>query len=96
VVRFEPEATLPAMKGFMVRIAIAALLLASSVAAAGAIDLKINLKELRPCRAAAASMCDRSHGLTTAALWKCGATLASRHTEVGGSCVAVLKRYGQL
>jgi len=76
----------------MIKTSIAVLLLTSNVAIANALDLK----DLRPCRAAAASMCDRSQGLSLEAVWKCGATLASRHAEVGSRCVAVLKRYGQL
>jgi hypothetical protein len=34
--------------------------------------------------------------MDVAALYKCGATLASREHEVGQRCLDVLKRYGQL
>jgi hypothetical protein len=76
----------------MVKAAIAAFLLIASGAAANAVDLK----DLLPCRSAAVRLCDRSQGITVAALWKCGATLASRATEVGPRCQDVLKRFGQL
>ena len=76
----------------MIKTSMAALLLASNIAIANAVDLK----EFQPCRAAAARLCDRSQGTALAALWKCGATLASRHSEIGPRCVVVLKRYGQL
>jgi hypothetical protein len=56
----------------------------------------LDLRDLLPCKAAAIRLCDRSQGLTTAALWKCGATLASRSGEIGRKCMAVLVRYGQL
>jgi len=56
----------------------------------------VDLKDLTPCRAAAVRLCDRSQGTDAAALWKCGATLASRRHEVGSRCVEVLIRYGQL
>jgi hypothetical protein len=72
--------------------AAATLLLIAGVATADAVDLK----ELTPCKAAAVRLCDRSQGINVAALWKCGATLASRHREVGQRCVDVLIRYGQL
>ena len=70
----------------------AAVLLATGVATAGAVDLK----DLMPCRSAAARLCDRSQGMDTAALYRCGATLASRHHELGRRCIEVLRRYGQL
>ena len=76
----------------MIRTSMATLLLASNIAIANAVDLK----EFQPCRAAAAKLCDRSQGTTVQALWKCGATLAARLSEVGPRCVVVLKRYGQL
>jgi hypothetical protein len=53
-------------------------------------------KELMPCRTAAARLCDKSQGMNVSALWRCGATLASRRIEVGATCVEVLKRFGQL
>jgi hypothetical protein len=34
--------------------------------------------------------------MSTDALLKCGAMLATRHQEVGARCVDVLKRFGQL
>jgi hypothetical protein len=76
----------------MIRTSITAWLLVSSVTMANAIDLS----ELRPCRSAAVRLCDRSQGITAEALWRCGATLAARYTEVGARCLVVLKRYGQL
>jgi hypothetical protein len=71
---------------------LASLLFTTAIAPARALELK----ELMPCKAAALRMCDRSEGLTMAALWKCGATLASRRHELGARCVEVLVRYGQL
>jgi hypothetical protein len=41
---------------------------------AGALDLK----DLMPCRSAAARLCDKSQGMTVDALWRCGAP--PRHT----------------
>ncbi len=77
----------------MVRISAAATLaLMAATAPADAIDLK----DLTPCRSAAVRLCDRSQGTDAAALWKCGATLASRRQDVGPRCVEVLIRYGQL
>jgi hypothetical protein len=73
----------------------AALVCVGSAAAAGEFDRKTWL-ELLPCKSAALRLCDRSQGLTAAALWRCGATLAERHNEVNQRCVDVLKRYGQL
>jgi hypothetical protein len=73
-------------------IAAAALLFTMGLGTAGADDLK----GLMPCKSAAARLCDTSQGLTAAALWQCGATLASRRHEVGHGCLAVLKKYGQL
>jgi hypothetical protein len=73
-------------------IAITTLLLATGIGSAGAVELK----NLMPCKSAAARLCDTSEGLTVAALWRCGATLASRRHEVGHSCLTVLKKYGQL
>jgi len=74
---------------------VAALACAASTATAEELDRK-SVLELLPCRSAALRLCDRSQGLTTASLWRCGATLAERHNEVSQRCVAVLKRYGQL
>jgi hypothetical protein len=67
----------------------------ASTARAEEVDRK-TLWTLLPCKSAALRLCDRSHGVTSAALWKCGATLAERHNEVGQRCLDVLKRYGQL
>lgn len=73
-------------------LATAMLLFVADAATAGAIDLK----DLMPCRMAAARFCDRSHGIDAAALYNCGATLASRQQELSQRCLDVLKRYGQL
>lgn len=73
----------------------AAMACVASAATADELSRKTML-ELLPCRAAALRMCDRSQGLTAAALWKCGATLAERQNEVSQRCVSVLKRFGQL
>jgi len=63
-----------------------------SITAATAIDMK----DLAPCRPAAARLCDRTGGLTMANLLRCGATLAANSWKVGNSCRDVLRRYGQL
>jgi len=76
----------------MVKTSAATLLLMLWIVNAGAVDLKV----LMPCKSAAARLCDRSQRMNAAALWKCGATLASRHREVGERCVEVLIRFGQL
>jgi hypothetical protein len=68
------------------------LLLFMSIALANAVELK----DLMPCKPAAARLCDRSEGISLAALWKCGATLALRRHEIGQPCVEVLRRFGQL
>lgn len=68
------------------------LLLGFSVTTANAIDMK----DLAPCRPAAAKLCDRTGGITMANLLRCGATLAANSWRVGSSCREVLKRYGQL
>ena len=70
----------------------ATFLLLTGAATAGALDLK----DLTPCRTAAARLCDRSQGMTVAALWRCGATLASHRHEVGRGCLEVLRRHGQI
>ncbi len=67
-------------------------LLLAGAATAGALDLR----NLMPCRTAAVRLCDSSQGMTIAALWRCGATLASHRHEVGQGCLAVLRRHGQL
>jgi hypothetical protein len=68
------------------------LFLGISITTANALDMK----DLAPCRPAAARLCDRSGGLTMANLLRCGATLAANSGLVGNSCRAVLRRYGQL
>jgi hypothetical protein len=68
------------------------LFLGISITTANAIDMK----DLAPCRPAAARFCDRSGGMTMANLFRCGATLAANHLRVGNSCREVLRRYGQL
>jgi hypothetical protein len=72
--------------------AAAIFLLMLGNATAGALDLK----DLVPCRSAAARLCDKSQGMTVDALWACGATLATHRHEVGRGCLAVLRRYGQI
>jgi hypothetical protein len=76
--------------------ATATLLLAAGLGTVEASDLKDLMKDVMPCRAAAVRLCDKSQGITLAALWRCGATLASHHHKVGPRCVEVLKRHGQL
>jgi hypothetical protein len=73
----------------------AALACIASAATAEEFDRK-RMLEMLPCKSAAIRLCDRSQGITAAALWRCGATLAERQREVSQRCVAVLKRYGQL
>jgi hypothetical protein len=68
------------------------LFLGVSINTANAIDMK----DLAPCRPAAAKLCDRSGGMTMANLLRCGATLAANHWQVGNSCRQVLRRDGQL
>ena len=67
-------------------------LLVTGTATSGALDLK----DLMPCRSAAARLCDKSQGMTVDALWRCGATLATHRHEVGRGCLVVLRRYGQI
>ncbi len=76
----------------MRRLALVVLLLGLSATAAGAIDIK----DLAPCRPAAARFCDRTGGYTFANLLHCGATLAAHSFRVGNACREVLRRYGQL
>jgi len=76
----------------MVKSLFAFAFLGLSITAAGAIDIK----DLAPCRPAAAKLCDRTGGLTMANLMRCGATLAANSWRVGNSCRVVLRRYGQL
>jgi hypothetical protein len=56
----------------------------------------VEMKDLAPCRPAAARFCDREAGMTWSNLLRCGATLAAHSFRVGNSCRDVLKRYGQL
>ena len=76
----------------MMKMLIGALLLGVSATTANAIDMK----ELAPCKPAAARLCDRSGGMTYANLLRCGATLAAHSWQVGSGCRQVLRRYGQL
>ena len=76
--------------------AVAIVLLAAGLGTVEAADLKSLIKEVMPCRAAAVRLCDRSQGITHAALWTCGATLASQRDKVSAQCLEVLKRHGQL
>ena len=71
----------------------ATLLCATDGAIAGSFDLK-KLQEFSPCKSAAIRLCDRSQGISIAALWKCGNTLAARQQEISERRAAVLKRYG--
>ena len=76
-------------------VVVSALTCMAGTAVAGEIDRKVML-QLLPCKSAALRMCDRSQGVNAAALWRCGATLAERHNEVGRRCLDVLKQHGQL
>lgn len=70
----------------------AAILVSSSVSAVEAVDLK----DLLPCKSAAAKYCDRSGGMTMENLARCGATLAALSEQLGNQCRQVLRRYGQI
>jgi hypothetical protein len=77
----------------MVKSLLAACLLGVLTTAAGAVDMK----DLAPCKPAAARYCDRSDGsVSMTNLLRCGATLASISQRVGEGCREVLRRYGQL
>jgi hypothetical protein len=76
----------------MIKALSALVFLGLSITAANAIDMK----DLAPCRPAAAKLCDRTGGMTMANLMRCGATLAANSWRVGNSCREVLRRYGQL
>ncbi|HEY5962551.1 MAG TPA: hypothetical protein VIU42_00875 [Xanthobacteraceae bacterium] len=77
----------------MLKSLLAAFLLGAITTAAGAVDVK----DLAPCKPAAARFCDQSNiGATITNLLKCGATLASVSNSVGEGCRQVLRRYGQL
>jgi hypothetical protein len=75
----------------------AALFVASlaGTATAGEVDRKTIL-QLLPCKSAALRLCDRSQGISVAALWRCAATLVEHQHEVGRRCVTALKSYGRL
>ena len=77
----------------MLKSLLAALLLGGVMTAANALDVK----ELAPCKPAAARYCDHSdHTASMTNLLRCGATLASMSNRVGAQCREVLRRYGQL
>jgi len=77
----------------MVKSLLAAILLGALTTAAGALDVK----ELAPCKPAAARYCDRGdHSMSMTNLLRCGAMLASVKERVGENCREVLRRYGQL
>ena len=67
-------------------LAATALLLVAAVGMAEASDLKTLIKDVMPCRVAAARLCDRSQGMSSDARWKCGVILAS-HRPRGRSAV---------
>ena len=72
---------------------LAVLLLGGLTTAASALDVK----ELAPCKPAAARYCDQSDSSPSVTnLLRCGATLASVSNRVGEQCREVLRRYGQL
>lgn len=74
------------------KLALAAISLCLTATTANAIDLK----QLAPCRPAAAKYCDRSEGMTIANLLRCGAVLATKGDVVGNQCRQILRQYGQL
>ena len=76
----------------MIKALCAFAFLGLTITAANAIDMK----DLAPCRPAAAKLCDRTGGMTMENLMRCGATLAANRWRVGNSCREVLRRYGQL
>lgn len=77
----------------MVKSLLAVLCLAASLTAASALDVK----ELTPCKPAAARYCDHSDmSFSIGNLLRCGAVLASLSHRVGEPCREVLRRYGQL
>jgi hypothetical protein len=77
----------------MVKSLLAALCLGACVVSAGAFDVK----DLAPCKPAAARYCDRSDTAHTLSnLLRCGAALAAVSHRVGESCRRVLRRYGKL
>jgi hypothetical protein len=56
----------------------------------------IDMRDLAPCRRAAARFCERSGGMNWSNLLRCGATLTAHSFQIGDSCREVLMRYGQL
>jgi len=76
----------------MTKTLLGVLVFGLSITAANAVDMK----DLAPCRPAAARLCDRSGGMTWSNLLRCGATLAANSSRVGSRCRVVLRRYGQL
>jgi hypothetical protein len=79
-------------RAFVATILVACL---AECATAQDIDRKTIL-QLLPCKSAAARLCDRSQGITVAALWRCAAKLADHQNEVGRRCGDVLKTYGRM
>jgi len=77
----------------MLKSLLVVLLLGASITAAGAIDLK----DLLPCKPAAARYCNHyDHHASMSNLLRCGAKLAAVSFRVGARCREVLRRYGQL
>jgi hypothetical protein len=77
----------------MLKSLLAAFLLGAITTAASAVDVK----DLAPCKPAAARFCGQSDtGSSMTNLLRCGATLASVSSRVGEGCRQVLRRYGQL
>jgi hypothetical protein len=88
----EAKGVITKRDGLMLKCLGVTLFLALSLTGASAFDLN----ELAPCKPAAARFCDRGAGMTTANLFRCGATLAAVSHVIGSGCRAVLRRYGQL
>jgi hypothetical protein len=77
----------------MLKSLLAVILLGVSVTTASAIDLK----DLLPCKPAAARYCDHyNRDASMSNLLRCGARLAAVSFRVGARCREVLRRYGQL
>jgi hypothetical protein len=60
------------------------------------IDQAYDMRDLAPCRPAAARFCDPSGGMNWSNLLRCGATLAAHSFRIEDSCREVLRWYGQL
>jgi hypothetical protein len=56
----------------------------------------LGMRDLAPCRPAAARFCERSGDMNWSSLLRCGATLTAHSFRIGDSCREVLRRYGQL